>query len=35
MDNEMDKVMDIQKLLRERAMRNLCQSKITGYFNTQ
>jgi len=33
--DELDKVMDIQKLLRERAMRNLCQSKIAGYFSTQ
>ena len=25
--------MGVQKLLKERAMKNFCQSKITGYFN--
>jgi len=33
--DEMDKVMDVQKLLKDRAMKNLCQSKITGYFSAQ
>ena len=31
--DEIDKVMDIDKLLKERAMKNLCQTKITGFFN--
>ena len=33
--DEMDKVMDVQKLLRDRVMRKLCHSKITEYINTQ
>ena len=31
--DEIDKVMDIDKLLKERALKNLCQTKITGFFN--
>ena len=34
-EDEMDKVMDVQKLLKDRAMKNLCQTKITGFFNAQ
>ena len=31
--DEMDTVMDVQKLLKDRAMKKFCfQSKITGYF---
>ena len=30
--DEMDKLMNIEKLLKERAMKNLCQRKITGVF---
>ena len=31
--DEIDKVMDLGKLLKERAMKNLFQTKITGFFN--
>jgi len=31
----MDKVMDVQKLLKDGALKNFSQSKITGYFYTQ
>jgi len=33
--DEMDKVMDVQKLLKDRAMKKFSLSQITGYFNTQ
>ena len=29
--DEMDKVMDVQKLLKDRALKNFSQSKITGF----
>jgi hypothetical protein len=32
--DEMNKLMDIEKLLKERAMKNLRQTKITGFFLT-
>ena len=30
---EMDKILSVEKLLKEKTSKNLCQTKITGYFS--
>jgi len=30
---EMDKILSVEKLLKEKTLKNLCQTKITGYFS--